>query len=203
LRFRPKITGSGGGGLHEPDAFAVVHLTQAHAHLLAGQRGHLAPDDVRAEGQLAQPPVDHHQQVDGGRTPQVHERIERGPRRAACVDHVVDEHQVAARHIEGNVCGAHHGLMRPQPHVVAVQGDVEDADGHLQPGGLPDLFLQPTRQIHPARLHADQRQLFLAARVERRPFDNLPGHAFERAVQVGRVHELCLDAILRFHVSDN
>src|SRR5947199_10844165 len=46
---------------------------------------------VRPDRKLPMAAVDKHRQLDGARAPEVHERIHRRPRRAAVVDHVVDQ----------------------------------------------------------------------------------------------------------------
>ena len=97
-------------------------------------------------------------QLHGGRAADVHERVEGGADGAARVQHVVHEHDVFAVEVEQDVGGVHLGReMRRE--VVAIEADVELADGHLRPLDLLDLLGQALGEQIAARHDADERDV--------------------------------------------
>src|SRR5450759_2690578 len=72
------------------------------------RRRDVLPYVVRPDRQLAMSAVDEHRQLDGLRPSEVHQRIHRGSRGPAVMDHVVDEHDHLApdvRHLRGCAMG--------------------------------------------------------------------------------------------------
>ena len=105
---------------HLPEVDAVV----ADVDHLVAPGGQVLADVVGPDRQLAVAPVDHDRQLHRPGPAVVVERVERGPDRAAGEEHVVDEHHDRAVEVDGDV-GDRLGQHRPQPDVVAVEGDVE------------------------------------------------------------------------------
>ena len=92
-------------------------------------------------------------------------------------------------------------LLQPHAHVVAVHRDVEKTQGQLDVGLLADAGLESASQVYTPCLHADQREC--VGRGLRVPgvdgFENLLGHAVQRAPEVAGRHKLCLNAVVGRH----
>src|SRR5258708_285563 len=69
-----------------------VLLGHQHLDALRVGGGHVLADVIGSDRQLAMASVDQHRELDRARPAEVEQRVHRGPRSAAVVDHVVDEH---------------------------------------------------------------------------------------------------------------
>src|SRR5438270_5934935 len=79
-------------------------LVQQHGDLLGFGGGRILAYVVRPDRELAVAPVDQHRELDRTRPSQLDERVQRGPRRPAMVDDVVNQHHrlaVDVRHVGG------------------------------------------------------------------------------------------------------
>src|SRR5207249_6046084 len=128
----------------EQDAVDLVHLEQLHLDaLVAGGRKVLA-DVVRPNRQLPVSTVDEHGELDALRTAVVEERLDRSADRPARVEHVVHEHDRLAleREIERGRADDRLWMARRAAtadlDVVAVEGDVDGAEGGLLAGSFLD-----------------------------------------------------------------
>jgi hypothetical protein len=167
----------------QQDAVDLVHLDELDLDALVSGGREVLADVVRADRELAVAAVGEHGQLHALGTAVAEERVDRGPDRAAGVEHVVDEH---ARHaleweverrrpderlrVPGRLASAH-------VHVVAVEGDVELAEGDLRAAQLLDALPQPLRKRDAARVDADERD----AREVGVPLDDLVCDARQRA----------------------
>src|SRR6185503_7015329 len=88
-------------GLQRERELAAVGALQREAH----SRWHLHPgaDVLRANRQLATTAVGEHHERDARRPAVVEQLVHRGAHRAAAVEHVVDEQQLGAVHVERNL----------------------------------------------------------------------------------------------------
>jgi hypothetical protein len=124
---------------------------------------------------------------DGLRAPEVDEGVHRGADRPAGEQHVVDQQDAAAVDRERDVGALHLGVLQAAVKIVAVERDVDDAEGDLRPVlDVLDRLAQALRQVDAARADADQRQL-LGALVA---LEDLVRDAHHRALDRGRVHHL-------------
>ena len=85
------------------------------------------------------PAVDQDGEADAAGPPQVHQRVHRRPDRPAGVEDVVDQHDRATRDVEGDPRLVDLGSLRGEADVVAIEGDVQDADRDLDALDLGDL----------------------------------------------------------------
>src|ERR1700682_2694694 len=153
--------------------------------------GHVLAHVVRPDGKLAMPPVDEHRQLNGPRPAEVHQGVHRRARRAAVMDHVVDEHDhlpVDGRHLGG-------ATMRRFAEVAVVA-----VSGHVQASGRHDTALQlgqdhsesPRQDVSLAD-DADEHDIVRAAI----PLHDLVRDARQRAADLFGVHHRCFEPSLR------
>src|SRR5262245_11546140 len=116
--------------LREEDTVDPVLLCHLHGDHLALRGRHVLPDVVRLDRQLAVSPIDEDSELNRARAPEVDDLVESRAHRAACVEHVVHQDEVLLHDVEGDLGRPHDRLVRDRLEVVAVEGDVEDAQGH-------------------------------------------------------------------------
>ena len=109
----------------------AVGLGERHPDALVERGGDVLADVVGADRQLPVAAVDQDRELHGAGPAEVGQRVERGPDGAAGEEHVVDEDHPAAVDAAGRQLGRAERAGGAQPQVVAVEGDVERADGHL------------------------------------------------------------------------
>jgi hypothetical protein len=90
------------------------------------------------------------------------------------------------RNGERNVGGVHHRLMAHRRKIVAVQVNVQDADGHRAPLQSLNLLGEPLRQRHAPPPDADEHQFLQVARA----LQDLVGQADQGAVDFRSAHQL-------------
>src|SRR5690606_15845806 len=180
---------------HEPHAVLAVALGEADADLLAGRRRDRPPDEVGADGELAEAAVDEGEEADGGGPAEVHHGVERGARGAPGVDDVVDEDEAAGVDVERDVRRLDDGRAGRLAEVFPVERGVEDAEGEADALEGLALGAEPAGEEHPARLHPDEGEALGRLGLVVEVLDDLAGEAGERAVDVGRVHEPRLDGV--------
>ena len=192
------------GRADEQDAVDLVHLDELHLDALVAGGGQVLADVVGADRQLAVAAVDEDGELDAVGPAVVEERLDRGADRAAGVEDVVDEddrpaveREVELRRAderlrrERRLAGAHH-------HVVAVEGDVDRAEGGRRAGALLDEPREPLRERDAARLDPDERDV-LDGRVA---LDDLVGDSRKGPAQRFRVEDrLPLNRGVRVHPS--
>ena len=108
----------------------VVGLGEPDPHVLADARRQVLAHEVGADRQLAVAAVDQHRELDRLRPAELGERVERGADGAAGEEHVVDEHHHPAGDVDRHL-GRAERLDLSEADVVAVEGDVERADRHV------------------------------------------------------------------------
>ena len=117
-----------------------------HVHPVARAGGHLVPDDVGLDRQLAAAAVDQDAEQDPARTPEVGELVERGPHGAAGVEHIVHDDDGLAVEV-GEAGLADHRPGADGLEIVSVERDVELAAGDLEPSDWVDEALQPVGEL--------------------------------------------------------
>ncbi len=161
------------------DAFGsdVDHLVATGGQVLAHVIG---PD-----GQLAVAPVDHHGQLYGPGPAEVGEGVEGGPDGAPGEEHVVDQHHDLAGQVDRDV-GDRLGQDRAQADVIAVEGDVEGAQGDVGLLDLVQVVHQQPGQPDAAGLETDDHHLVESVVA----LDDLVGHAPHGPTDVVGAHHL-------------
>src|SRR5262249_49438853 len=147
---------------------------------------HVLADVVGPDRQLAMAPVDEHGQADRLRPPEVDQRVHRRPDRATGVEDVVDEDDGGSIEGERQIRALHARLAGHEREVVAVEGDVERADGDRGHLVLRDRGGDPAGERHAAALDADEGE----PGGSRLLLDDLVGDADRRAADLVRGHDL-------------
>ena len=142
-------------------------------------RGHVLPDEVRADRQLAMSPVDQDREADPAGPPQVHQRVHRRADRATRIEDVVDQHHRAAGDVERDPRLVDLRRLRGEADVVAIEADVQDADRDLRVLDLGDLTGQAEGEVVPAIGDPHEHQA-----VDPFPLDDLVGDPGERPSHV-------------------
>ncbi len=132
--------------------------------------------------------VDQDRQAHGPRPAVVGQLVERGPHGAAGIEDVVAEHHHLVFDLEGRWLPLTTGRGADRRQVVAVEGDVERADGELLALHPLDLLGQPLGQRQAAGADADQAQV---ADI-RMALEQLAGHAPQDPFHFARVEHTAL-----------
>src|SRR5262249_13093998 len=175
--------------LHDQNFILIVgfrHLDLDHFVRVGGDG---LADDIGVDRQLAMAAVPEHGEPDRLRTSEVDQRVERGAHRAAGGKHVGDEHPDMIRDGLRELGRLDHRLRRDGGEVVAIERDVDDAEGHRMPFHLFDLFGDALADGDAAAADADDHQVLRAAVF----FEDLDGHAPDRAGHAGAVEQPFLD----------
>ncbi len=143
----------------DADFVAAVRLRHVDLDDLLARCRHVLAHVVGADGQLAMAAVDQDGQADGPRPPEVDQGIHRAANGSAGIQHVVDEDDRGAVEVEGQVRALDDGLLGDQREVVAVEGDVECADGDAHALVFLDRVSDPPRERYAAPLDADEGQV--------------------------------------------
>src|SRR4051812_34840877 len=149
--------------LDEDDLIDLVDLHQLDLNALVPRGRQVLADVVGANRQLAVAAVGEDGELHAIRPPVLEERVDRGADRPARIEDVVDEDDGAALEVEVELRLAGERL-RParrmagaHVHVVAVEGDVELAEGELVARPLLDESAEPLRDRNAAGVDADER----------------------------------------------
>ena len=178
-RHRASLRRVGRGRAPDLDAVLPVDLGEPDAHVLGQLGGEVLADVVGADRQLAVPAVDHHRQLHRAGSSELGQRVEGGAHRAAGEEDVVDEHDRLAGEVDRHL-GRPERLHRPQPDVVAVEGDVERADRHRDALDLLDGRRQALGDRQTPGVEADEEDVAGAVVA----LDDLVGDPGERPPQV-------------------
>ena len=69
--------------------------------MLTGPCWDVLSDMISVDGQLAVTAIDHYRQLNGARSTKVTESVQRSPHRTSGVEHIIDQSDRAAVHIDG------------------------------------------------------------------------------------------------------
>jgi hypothetical protein len=147
----------------EEDAIDLVDLDELDLHALVARAREVLADVVGSDGKLAVAPIDEAGELDPRGAAKLEERLDRGAGRPARVEDVVDEHAGATLELEVELGRLDDGLRveRCVPvsddHVVAMERDVERAEGDLPAREVGDVPAKPMRKRDAARVDADER----------------------------------------------
>src|SRR5947209_7636339 len=128
------VMASGAGpALQDAHLLGAVGGLEGDLDDLVLRRRDLLAHEVRLDRQLAVAAVDEHGELDGLGAAEVDQLVERGAHRAAGVEHVVAKHDHAVVDRPRQVRALDQRLGGDGRQVVAIERDVEDADGDLLP----------------------------------------------------------------------
>ena len=158
LRGHPRASATGSRTALALDLHAVlaVDLLELDVDDLLARRRHVLAHVVGADRELAVAAVDEDREADRLGPPEVDQRVHRRPDRAARVQDVVDEDDRAAVEVERDLGALDDRLLGDERQVVAVEGDVERADGELGALVLEDRRRDAMGERDAAALDADQ-----------------------------------------------
>src|SRR5690606_8024922 len=151
---------------------------------LLGGHAHLLDHVVGLDGELAAPTVDQHGELDALWPAVVQDGVEGGSNRAAGEQDVVHQDDAAPRDRDRELGRADARVGQGGRRVVAVQGDVDGAEGD-RALELPQVLREDLGDGHAAAADADQQQVFDSAVT----LDDLPGDPPESAERVRAVQE--------------
>ncbi len=118
-------------------------------------------------------------------------RVHRGPDRAACVEHVIAEHDAPTLDIERDV-GAVDLRVEACRDIIAVEGDVQKTHGQLRALDLLDAGCKSLGHVSAAGEDADERHpLGTLVRLE-----DLVGDACETPLDGRLIHDDCFGPVL-------
>ena len=157
----------------EEHTVSLVDLDELHLDALVSPRRKVLADVVGADRQLAVTAIDEHGELNAGGPTELEKRVDRRPDRPARVQDVVDEHHGHSLDRERDARGADDRLATrcactfSHVDVVAVERDVERADGNRLSASLLDEATKARRERRPSGLDADERDgVFLVAERE-------------------------------------
>ena len=97
------------------------------------------------------------------RPAKVEETVHRGADGAAGIEHIVHENQIFVVHGKSDIAGLQHGLRGNFGKVVAIERDVQRADGHFHAVDFAHGLRDAQRKRNSAAANANQRQIRRAA----------------------------------------
>ncbi len=166
------------------DAVALIQFGELHADEIAGGRGKVLADVIRADRQLAVAAIHQDGELNHRWPAEIHQSGEGGADGAACGKNVVDQDDAAAFDIEGNTCGADFWLVGAE--IVAEERDVEHAAGHGRAFNARHGLRQTLGERAAFAQNADDGDVFRAAVT----LQNFVGDAGPRAAHLVAVHDL-------------
>jgi hypothetical protein len=170
----------------EDDALFLINFDEANLDdfAVAGLNG--AADVLSFDGHFAVAAIDEHAQRDALGAAEVKQAVHGGANGAAGVKDVVDEDEVHAVHGEGDIRGLQDGLRRHFGEVVAIESDVQSANGNVHSIDSAHGARDPLGERHSAAADADKGQAFCPPTF----LHNLVSKALQSAVDFGRGHQL-------------
>src|SRR5947209_8366997 len=173
--------------LDDGDRLFPVEIFEHHLDDLALFSRHELADEVRLNRKLAVllAAVNEDGELDAARPAEVNQLVERRADGAPRVEHVVNEEDVSAFDINGQVRAVDDGVRADGREVVAVERDVHDADGRALAFEVGDLVGQAMGERHAAPLDADEVEVARAVVL----LDDLGGEPGQRAVDPHAVHD--------------
>ena len=147
--------------LHGQMQTIVVVACQHHAD--RGRQLDRRADDAGGNRQFAAATVDQHCQVDLRGPSVVEDFVHRRAHRAAGIQNIVDQQNVAAGHVERDLRRPHRRLQSGLIEVIAIKRDVENPDRRFD----VELSLQPLGEPDTAGVHAHQVQWLVSVVLTR------------------------------------
>ena len=115
--------------LHKIHARFAVKLRQADLDELGSRGGNVFADIIGPYGQLAMAAVYQHRKLDAARSPRREYGFNGGSRRAAGVEHVINEDNIFIVHIRAYIGLRYDRLLTFVCEIVAVKADINAAAG--------------------------------------------------------------------------
>ncbi len=177
---------SGLDAIEQDNALFGVDFFQAHFDDFGIAGLDRAADVLGFNGHFAMAAVNEHAKGDALGAAEIEETVHGGAHCASGIEDVVDEDEFEAIDAKRNVGGLKDRLRRDFGEIVAVQRDIESADGDVNAvdaaHGVGDAF----GERNAAAADADEREMARAAAF----LDDLVSEALQGAVDLGGGHQL-------------
>src|SRR6204780_5158713 len=148
-----------GNAIDENDAFLAVNFLQADFHYFGLTCFHVSADERRLDRHFAMAAINQHAKADALGTAQVEKTVHRRTNGTAGVKHIVNDNKVAAVNRKIDFVRMNHGLRSHGGKVVAVQRDIERADGNVDAGRIVNRLSQTLRQGNAPPAYPNQREV--------------------------------------------
>src|SRR6201987_5062204 len=128
--LKNEATGAGESikALDQQNLFVVVYLAKFYLDDLAIRSLNRAPYEAGLDGKLAMTAVDQRQKLHAARTSVIEERIEGGAGGAACVQHVVNQYDLAIADIKTERAWDHDRPRATRRQIIAIKADVQNSN---------------------------------------------------------------------------
>src|SRR5579885_3359476 len=153
-----RLMASSASRLDDDHAVLFARFFEEHMNFCVPCRRDVLADEGGLDRELPVASVHQDRELDLGRPAEVDQPVHRRAGRPAREEHVVHQHDGQARDVEGDRRLPEHRLLLAERQVVAVERDVQLADGHLRLLDLLDPLGQPVGEVHAAGADADQRE---------------------------------------------
>src|SRR5580692_1470481 len=170
----------------ENDALFIIDLPETDFDDLGITGLHGAADELSFNGHFAMAAVDQDAERDALGPPEVEEAVHGGANGAAGVKHVVDEDEIHLVDAEADVGRLQNGLGRDFREIVAIESNVEGADGNVDAIDAAHGFGDALGQRYAAAADAYRSEVFRDAAF----LDNLMGQTAQSAVDLRGGHQL-------------
>jgi hypothetical protein len=159
---------------------------EPHFDNFGGAGLHAAADVLCFDGHFAMAALDKNAERYAPGASEVEKAVHGGADGAARVEDVVNEDQVHIIHAEGNVGRLQHGVGRDFGKVVAIESDVQSANGNVNAVDAAHGTRDTLGEGHAAAADTDERKVFGAARF----LHDFVGQALKSTVNFGGGHQL-------------
>jgi len=132
--------------------------------------------------------VDQHRKLHAARAAKIDQLIESRANGAAGIKHVVDQDDVAILDVAGKFCAIDYRLGADSRKVVAIERDVEHADGRPVTFEVRDFIGHALGERHAAAANADEKQVARAVVF----FDHFGRQTSQRAIDARAIHDASL-----------
>lgn len=170
----------------ENDALFLIDFAETHFDDFRVAGLHGAADELGFNGHFAMAAVNEHAERNALRAAEIEKAVHGGANGASGVEDVVDEDEVHAVDAKGDIGRLQHGLGRDFREIVAIESDIESADGHVDAIDAAHGLGDALGERHAAAADADEGEMLRASAF----FDNLMGQAAQGAVDLRGGHQL-------------
>jgi hypothetical protein len=114
---------------NDGDLVDAIGLSQPYLDIFVASAGDVLADVISANGHLAVTAVDEYGKLNGTGSPKIDESIHGGADAAAGEENIIDEYDGHIVDVRGNICALDYSLSFFGVEVIAVETEIERADG--------------------------------------------------------------------------
>src|SRR5256885_5717049 len=149
----------------QQDFFRVVGLAKLHFNDFAIVGLNVTADVGGFDGQFAMAAINQHAELNAARAAMIEQRVKRGARCAAGIEHVVAEDDTLLRHRHADFALLHQRLWTDGGKVIAIKRDIQGSNRHWHFFDLLDQLPQALRQRHAPAANPDEREMLAASEL--------------------------------------